>query len=454
MTMLATIFREQMKKTKDLSKMSEMTYSVSYGTGFLPLDYATGYVQEVNGMYKFELGLSDGSINTLIGQSGVGKTSLLIAMACNIIKPFRTSSIFVEQAEVGTNIQRIKNLSGIRDDNGFVDRFIVRDAGITVESIFQRVKSIHDIKMSHKDQYLYDTGMVDMNGKPIYKFEPTVFIVDSVKLVLSEQNSSKDNTDNMTGANDAKANSQYYSKMVPLCRSANIIMILVNHITVKINTERTPQPSEFPFLGQNEHLGSAKLLHYISNLMLKLVTVGKYVRGKDNNPFDIDGTLVGIDIVKSRTNKSGRQRCVLVFNQEVGFDQELSMFMMLKINGIIEGSGAYLRIPGCDVKFAAKNFKKILYSNEEFFNAFNACCFKFVRDRLIAEYQEIQKQSNMVVYERPSYDAIIANFSEMKPLSSISQSDSAIIDQVSAATAADIQLDSDEFDGDLNEEEN
>ena len=453
MTMLATIFREQMKSTKDLSDKSEMTYSVSYGTGYLPLDYQIAYVQEINGMYRFELGISDGSINTLIGQSGVGKTSLLVAMGCNIIKPFKTSCVFMDQAEVGTNIQRIKNISGIRDDNGFANRFIIRDAGITTESVYRRVKAIHDIKMKNPSTYLYDTGMVDMKGKKIFKFEPTVYVVDSVKLVLSEQNISKDNTDNMTGANDAKANSQYYSKMVPLCRNANIIMILVNHITDQINTGYTPKPSEFPFLKQGEHLGSAKLLHYISNLMLKLVSGDKFVKGKDKNPFDIDGSLVSIDIVKSRTNKSGRQRCVLVFNQEVGFDPELSMFVMLKMYNVLEGTGAYLRLPGCDIKFSAKNFKKLLYSNEEFFNVFTKTCVDLVKTRLIAEYEEMKRQSTMITHDKPSYDAIISNFTTMQPVSSSNVTE-AILNQQADTMAADIESDLDnDFGGDSYEED-
>ena len=112
---LATAFREQVKKTKDLTQINEMTYSVSYPTGFLPLDFANGYVMETKeqqGQYKFQLGLSDGSINMVIADSGVGKTTFVCQAACNIIKPFKTSAIFFEEAEVGANIHRIKFLSG------------------------------------------------------------------------------------------------------------------------------------------------------------------------------------------------------------------------------------------------------------------------------------------------------------------------------------------------------
>ena len=410
-TMLATAFREQMKETKDFSKMNEMNYSVSYGTGFLPLDYATGYIQEIDGQYKYELGLSDGSINTLIGNTGTGKTSLLVAMSCNIIKRFKHGAIFFEQAEVGTNIQRIKNLSGIRDNTDFTDRFIVRDAGITIESIYKRVCAIHDIKLANTSTYMYDTGIIDMMGNRVMKFEPTIFIVDSIKLVLSEKNAAAEEMNNMSGANNAKVNSEYYTKMVPLCREANIIMILVNHIAPRVSTDIVPQKSEFPYLSQNEHLSNAKLLQYISNLIMRLDIKAKLDPNSDkNNLFGISGTLVSVDIVKSRTNKSGRARCVLVFDQEIGFDPDLSMFMMLKMNDVLEGSGRY-KIPGCDIKFTAKNFKELLYTNPEFYTAFNQFCFTYISDLLFDEYKRVKHESDILTSGRSAYDAIIEQFS-------------------------------------------
>ena len=53
---LASAFREQVKQTKDISQINEMTYSVSYPTGFMNMDFANGYIQEINGnniLYEF-----------------------------------------------------------------------------------------------------------------------------------------------------------------------------------------------------------------------------------------------------------------------------------------------------------------------------------------------------------------------------------------------------------------
>ena len=405
MTLLSQAFREQVKQTKDISHINEMTYSVSYPTGFLNLDFANGYIQEVNGMLKYELGLSDGSINMIISDSGVGKTTLCAQAATNICRNFKTSAVFYEQAEVGTNIQRIKNISGISGDNEFSERFVIRDAGITIESIYERVKMVHDIKVNNQSDYLYNTGMIDMRGNPIFKFEPTIFIVDSVKMVLSKKNAEADETSNMTAATNAKANSEYYTKMVPLCREANIIMLLINHITTDINTGFLPKKSELAYLKQGEHISGGKSLTYIQNNIFRLDIKSKL---KPEEGFGISGSIVNIDIVKSRTNKSNRARCFLVFDQDTGYDPDLSLLLLLKENKVLEGSGAYLKLPGYDKKFSQKQFKEVLYSDPNFYNAFVITCLEYLKGGLLAEYDRIkQEEAKKLEYKSP-YEAILA----------------------------------------------
>lgn len=405
MTLLSQAFRAQVKQTKDISQINEMTYSVCYPTGFPNLDAANGFVQEVNGQLRFELGLSDGSINMIISDSGVGKTTLITQIASNIIKRFKSSVVFYEQAEVGTHIQRIKNLASFNSDEEFNNRFIVRDAGITIESIYERVKMVHDIKVNNQEDYIYNTGMIDIKGEPIFKFEPTIFIVDSVKMVLSKKNAEAEESNNMTAATNAKANSEYYTKMVPLCREANIIMVLINHITTDINTGFLPKKSELPYLKQGEHISGGKSLTYIQNNLFRLDIRSKL---KPEEGFGITGSVVNVDIVKSRTNKSNRARCFLVFNQETGYDADLSLLLLLKENKILEGSGAYLKLPGYDKKFSLKQFKSILYSDPEFYNIFVSICLDYLKKELLEEYYRIKAEEEIKLNTVSPYEAILA----------------------------------------------
>lgn len=405
MSLLSQAFRAQVKQTKDYSQKNEMTYSVSYPTGFLNLDFANGYIQEVNGKLLYEIGITDGSINMIISDSGVGKTTICTQIAANIVKRFKTSTVFYEQAEVGTNIQRIKNLSGFRTDKEFSDRFIVRDAGITIESIFDRVKMVHDIKVNNQSDYLYDTGMIDDRGNPIYKFEPTIFIVDSVKMVLSKKNAEAEETTNMSAAVNAKANSEYYTKMVPLCREANIIMLLINHITTDINTGFLPKKSELPYLKQGEHISGGKSLTYIQNNIFRLDIKSKL---KEEEGMGIHGSIVNIDIVKSRTNISSRANCFLVFDQKNGYDSDLSLLLLLKENKILEGTGAYLKLPGYDKKFSQKQFKEVLYSDPEFYKVFVSLCIQCLQSNLLNDYNKIKQEEEMLNNNMKPYEMIIS----------------------------------------------
>jgi RecA/RadA recombinase len=406
MPVLGELFREKVKQTKDISQINEMSYSISYPTGYLNLDFANGYIQEIDGEKKFELGLSDGSINMLISDSGVGKTTLACQIANNIVAPFgKNGLILYEQAEVGTNIQRMKNLSGLFSNKDFVDRFIPRDAGITTESVYKRVKMMHDLKVENAQEFTYDTGLKDLRGKSVIKFIPTVMIVDSVKMVLTDGTLSKDNSDNMEGAVNAKANSNYYTRMVPLCREANIIMILINHITMNIKTGPFHEKPELPYLKEGEHIAGGKSLTYIQNNIFRLDIRTKL---KPTEGFGITGSVVNIDIVKSRTNKTSRARCCLVFDQDSGYDSDYSLFFLLKENNILEASGAYYRVPGCERKFMMKNFKSLLYSDTEFYNAFANCCYDILTNTLLREYAIIKEQQEQKQQVVSPYMAILS----------------------------------------------
>lgn len=112
---------------------------------------------------------------------------------------------------------------------------------------------------------------------------------------------------------------------------------------------------------------------------------------KEKETFGFDGSLVDITLVKSRTNKAG-QFATLVFNQNTGFDAELSLFVMLKEAGRINGAGASFYIGDrSDIKFSQKQFKEKLATNSELQEVFA----KEVQDVL----KEMIKQPEPVVVE-------------------------------------------------------
>lgn len=400
MSLLSMAFREQVKKTKDISMIEEQKHSVAYSTGFLPIDFLNGYILEINDRMYFEPGVIDGSINAVISRSGEGKSTICTQWASNIVRPFKTSCVFMDNAEGGMLLSRAVQLSGFTQEE-FKQRFILRDAGITTESIYDRVKMIHDIKVSNPEEYQYDTGIIDEYGKPIIKFEPTVYILDSLKAILPKK-LADDEGSNMNGATTARINSDVFLRLVPMCREANIIMLIINHITKKGIGSFMPQASDLAYLKQDESLpGGRTTSTYLQNNIFRLTGKSKL---KSSEAFGIDGSIVDVTIVKSRTNKAGKD-AQLVFSQEDGYDPDLSLFMMLKSEGVLEGAGAYLRLPGSDIKFSQKNFKNTLYTNQEFYNTFVNVCMDVLTKSLLERHKKKKEEENTKIAS--PYQAIL-----------------------------------------------
>lgn len=409
MTLLSQAFRAQALKTKDISMINEQQHSIAYSTGFLPIDFLNGYILYINGKKYYQVGLLDGSINAIIARSGAGKSTICLQWATNIIRPFKTSCVFMDNAEVGMPLSRQMQLSNM-DKDDFYKRVISRDSGITTESIYDRIRMIHDIKVSNPDEYLYDTGILDDYGKPILKFEPTVYILDSLKTILPKKLSEDEGT-NMNGATTARINSDIFLRLVPMCREANIIILVINHITTKGVGSFLPQKSDLAYLKQDESLPGGKTTStYLQNNIFRLDEKTKL---KNSEAFGIDGAIVNVNIIKSRTNKAGKG-CVLIFDQNNGYDTDLSLFMYLKENNILEGAGAYLRLPNSDIKFSQRTFKEVLYSNKDFYNCFVKTCIDALCSDLEMREAEKIKQDNEALNLSSPYEAILSQLNNMQ----------------------------------------
>ena len=407
-TLLSAAFSEQVKKTKDISMINEQQHSIAYSTGFLNIDFLNGTILNINGKKYFQVGIIDGSINAVIARSGAGKSTICTQWAANIIRPFPTACVYMDNAESGFLLSRAQQLSGF-DQEEFRRRFILRDAGINTESIYSRVKLIHDIKVDHADEYLYDTGIVDEYGKPIMKFEPTVYIIDSLKAIMPKK-LTEDEGSNMNGAITAKTNSDVFLRLVPLCREANIIMLIINHITQKGIGSFMPVKSDLAYLKQDESLPGGKTTStYLQNNIFRLDEKTKL---KESDTFGIDGAIVNVDIVKSRTNKAGKS-ATLVFDQNNGYDPDLSLFMYLKENGLIEGAGAYLHLPNSDIKFSQKQFKDVLYNNEDFYNTFVNTCFQSLTQDMLRRESKKRVEDKIVSGMKSPYEAILQQINNM-----------------------------------------
>ena len=131
---------------------------------------------------------------------------------------------------------------------------------------------------------------------------------------------------------------------------------------------------------------------YLANMVFRLDDGTKLTSDKE---FGIDGAHVIVSNVKSRAGMSGMNSAVdLILNYNIGFDRDLSLYMMLKNAGKVNGSGAYLYFgTRDDKKFSQKQFKNKLMTDPEFLNIFIEECYKHLYDEL-SYMEEITKMQS------------------------------------------------------------
>lgn len=372
MCTLMTNFRQKVGKDKDVRMSQEAVFDVAYATGFLSFDFLNGTVVHVKTpekKFKYNsVGIVDGSITMVIGRSGCGKTTWLVQTAGNIMRRFPKACTWHDDIEGGIVETRRERLTGLFGPD-LKDRYLSRNSGVNAENVYERIKIIHDLKVENRAEYEYDTGLYTSRGEKIFKLQPSIYILDSLAMLTPDKYTEEDElSGQMSATAAAKTNAQLFKRIVPLLKSANIMLFVVNHITQDIDINpMAKKKAQLSYLKQGETLPGGKTPVYLSNLLIRFDDNTKL---KDSEGLGIAGNVVDLTLVKSRTSNVGKS-VPLIFDHKRGFDPELSLFQLLKDMNLVNGAGAYLYLKDrSDIKFSQKQFKEKLVKDEEFRKVF------------------------------------------------------------------------------------
>ena len=372
-SILSDMFRKKVADMKDYNMSNEAQEETGYTTGYLPLDYLNGYMAtELNpqtGQLEqyYSLGITDGSYNAFIGNTGTGKSTLVAQIAANIVRPFKTSTIFEDSIEGGLTTPRRMSLSGFAEV-GYKERYIIRNTGINAENFYKRIKMIHDRKTQHPEEFIYNTGRRDLYGNPIMKLEPTVYIIDSIAILMPEKYTDEDELAGKSmGAASALIVTNVFKTILPMLKAANIILFGINHILEDVNMSAMPKKQTVPGLKQGERMPKGRTVTYLANNIFRLDHAGKL---KEDEGYKFNGSLVDVSMIKSR-NSGHKSSVRLVFDFNNGFDPWISMLRFMQDRKLLYGGGVSMAFdPDKEFKFSQASFRKQIFDDPTCRNGF------------------------------------------------------------------------------------
>ena len=392
----------QALRANDKTGLFETTQtSVSYKTGFIPFDYRNGYMVEVcenDGTVVASypsIGLVGGTFTTVIGKTGVAKSTFVTQICATIVKAFDGGLVLHYDLEKAATYTRVKNITNLTQLE-LLEKYIIKQEKCYIEDIFDAMRGIRDTKAANPKEFTYDTGLLNEFNQKIIAYVPTFIIIDSIPSIASRE-VTKDEIEGSTyGGRIAKVISQFYKRAIPFMKEFNINVVAVNHINAKIeiNPMMKSQPQTM-YLKVDESVPGGNAPLYYANQLLKFVTCGKLKEEDDG----IDGFKVRCELIKSRTNRAG-QSCTLVYEQNTGFDPARTLYEFAHENGLVDGRNPHKYIKGYpDAKFNQKKFTTEFTEKKEVANALIKATEPVLRNQL-SHISEAEKLTKSDVLER------------------------------------------------------
>lgn len=379
---MATLLSRLREKDKS-GLFRSSSSSPSYHTGLSIFDHRIGAHVRVpdeneNIIDEYDkLGIEAGTLNIFVSEPGVGKTTLCIQIASNIIKKFDDAFVYHFDAENASTSSRIKDITGFSKKE-YDEKYILNREDKTFDTILKAIYDIADMKRENRKDYEIVEDRLDDFGNKIVSLVPTVIIIDSLQ-ALQSKGAKMDELEGQTvGGRQALLISQFLGKLNAVLKSVNIIVLLISHLKEKPQMGFTATKSPLMYLSNTKNIPGGRAPIYLSNsiFLMDRIETFKY------DETGIHGFSVKLLNVKTRQNFSGAW-CELVFDQQTGYSEALSLFRMAKENGLIEGRNPKCRLIGDDSGFTFDTRRmKDYINNQEFMSAIRTACMPIMKNML------------------------------------------------------------------------
>ena len=411
-----TDFKQFLSENNDKKNpLAVVTSMPQYPTGYMYLDYGAGSYLTVHDddetpLYQYHnVGITCGSVNTFISKSQGGKTTLAITIGAAIIEPFVTPFIYqkcVSDTVAEAKMKKLPELNGMpfihildtektlpvdyakkvaRYTNKLTNKHIIINH-ITTDKDLMLALNKH-VQFKTQSMEKIPMPMLDMFGKPVMDYPPTILIIDSMSQLLLEDCDDpssikkKDSsildiyssaTQNTAGARRAKIITALYSQLVNYAKRYNIIIFSINHINKMLPVNGVPV-KQYRGLRGGETIGGGEKAIYLTANILRLDVI-KNVGSEGSTSLNLGEGVTGhvaiASWIKSKSN-SKSNKCQLVYTNQAGYDPLLSNLWFGKECGDLTKSGNFFCLRDYpEFKFTMKNYQEVFAEHPEMFSGY------------------------------------------------------------------------------------
>lgn len=263
--LLLDILESQGGVEKGSNSFESSTMNTSHKTGIAVLDYMLGYMVDVynpDGSINYSypsLGISNGTNLMDIGKSSTAKTTTLLGIAAEIVRPHKHGALIHFDLEQALTLSRVRAITKFTIDD-MKHKYRLRQEDTSIDGIKKAIVKLWKEKRDNPEKYKFNTGLKNEFGEEIILFQPTVVILDSIPSMTVGLNPNEKNdfkkieevssqTDRMRLTGEI---GRFYTDLLPYLKEVNIIMMSINHIKVNPQMGIVKSPSELLYLSMNE----------------------------------------------------------------------------------------------------------------------------------------------------------------------------------------------------------
>lgn len=363
-----------------------VTSQLLYPTGFMYLDYINGsetisYDEEERPCGKFHnIGITNGSLNIIIGKSHVGKTTIAVKMAVGIVETWMNSVVMdhmgIRELNKGVDIpaplihyvdvEKTMSADYVKKMSGYRNKELKQILELIQASTYEDVQKALKWHCKYKEENLPKIKMpqCDVYGNNIVNYPPTIMIIDSATQINSEDSDSAEDdayehaTQLTAGARRAQMIGKLNTMLVNVAKKYNIIVFEISHINQAPQMSMVPQAKQYRALKQGEVISGGEKQLYLANSILRLdpwATIGTEKASMKNFGEGVTGFIAQAQFIKSKSNNKS-SHTLLCYTDDLSYDPFISTIYQAMQLGDIQKAGNFYALDAYpEHKFTIKN---------------------------------------------------------------------------------------------------